>query len=163
MIRKVFKKKKKNNHKLDDFLKKYNIPREYFSINRRSVTRAILIGLFVALIPMPMQMMAVIFFVPFVRFNVPIGVALVWLTNPFTMPPLYYIEYITGNFLLGQEGIQNVEMTLDWFKSNLDNIFIPLYVGTAFYCVTVSISAYYIANWLWIHSVHTERKNKSKN
>jgi len=159
MIRKVFK-KNKSNPKLDAVMEKYNIPRELLSINRRMVSRAILVGMFIAMIPMPMQMLAVILVVPFFRFNVPLGVSLVWITNPFTMPFIYYIEYITGNLLLRQEGINNMEMTLEWFQNNIGDIFLPLYVGTFFYSFLFSIGGYYLVNWLWIKSVNSEKKKR---
>ena len=162
MIRKVFKKKRPN-PKLDAIMKKYKIPRELLSINRRMVSRAILVGMFIAMIPMPMQMLAVMLVVPFFRFNVPIGVSLVWITNPFTMPFIYYIEYLTGNFLLMQEGINDIQLTMDWFTENIGDIFIPLYVGTLFYSVLFSVGGYYLVNWLWIHSVGQEKKKKSEN
>ncbi len=159
MIRKVFK-KKRSNPKLDAIMKKYKIPKDLLSVNRRMVSRAILVGMFIAMIPMPMQMLAVILVAPFFRFNVPIGVSLVWITNPFTMPFIYYIEYITGNFLLMQEGIGDIQLTMEWFTENIGNIFVPLYVGTFFYSVIFSVGGYYLVNWLWILSVHQEKKDK---
>ena len=159
MIRKVFK-KKKSNPKLDAIMKKYKIPRDLLSINRKMVSRAMLVGLFIAMIPMPLQMLAVILIAPFFRFNVPIGVSLVWITNPFTMPFIYYIEYTTGNFLLMQEGVNEIQMTLDWFKDNIADIFIPLYTGTLFYSLIFSIGGYYIVNFLWIVSVEKAKKKK---
>lgn len=161
MIRKVFK-KNKSNPKLDAIMKKYKIPRDLLSINRKMVSRAILVGVFIALIPMPMQMLAVILISPFFRFNVPIGVSLVWITNPFTMPFIYYIEYMTGNFLLMQDGVSGMQMTLEWFTNNIGDIFIPLYVGTFFYSVIFSVGGFYLANWLWITSVHREKKEKKE-
>ena len=161
MIRKVFK-KNKSSPKLDAVMKKYNIPRDLLSINRKMVSRAILVGLFIAMIPMPMQMLAVILVSPFFRFNVPIGVSLVWITNPLTMPFIYYIEYTTGNFLLMQEGVNNMQMNLDWFTDNISDIFIPLYVGTFFYSAIFSIGGYYLVNWLWIHSVNKAKKKREK-
>jgi len=121
------------------------------------ISRGVLIGLFIAFIPMPMQMAAVLLFVPFVRFNVPIALAMCWLSNPITMPPMYYMEYLTGSFLLGIEP-EPVEMTLEWFKHNLDNIFIPLYFGTAMYSVFGSLAAYFLVNYLWKLSVNRDRK-----
>jgi len=163
MIRKVFRKKKNTGgkqSKIDAFLEKYNLPKDYLGINRRSVTRGIGIGLFWGFIPMPMQMAAVLATTPFIRFNVPIALSMVWLSNPVTMPPMYYMEYLTGNFLLGQEGIQNVELTVEWFKNNIGDIFVPLYVGTAFYSIVVSGLIYLGLNWLWIHSVRKEKSEK---
>lgn len=161
MIRKVFK-KKKSNPKLDAIMKKYKIPRELLTVNRKMVSRAILVGMFIAMIPMPMQMLAVILVSPFFRFNVPIGVSLVWITNPFTMPVIYYVEYLTGNFLLGKEGVYDIELTMKWFSDNIENIFLPLYVGTAFYSVVLSVGGYYLINWLWIASVERAKKKRKK-
>jgi uncharacterized protein (DUF2062 family) len=128
------------------------------------ISKGVFIGLFIAFIPMPMQMLAVVAIIPFARFNVPIALAMCWLSNPLTMPPMYYMEYLTGSFILGMETTP-VEMTLEWFSENIGNIFIPLYVGTAFYSVIVSSTAYYIINHLWRSSVIKDndlRKNGRK-
>lgn len=156
MIRKTLKKTSKS-EKLRAFIKKYNIPPEYLSTSRKMVSRAVLFGLFIAFIPMPFQMAAVIALMPFAKFNVPIGLAMCWLSNPLTMPPMYYMEYLTGSFFLGIKP-EPVEMTLEWFSSNLDNIFIPLYAGTLFYSVFGSITAYWLVNHFWKSSVHKDKK-----
>ena len=160
MIRKFFRKKASGKGKLDTFLEKYNLPRTYFNINRKMITRGIFIGLFWGFIPMPMQMAAVVATTPFVRFNIPIAIAMVWLSNPITMPPMYYMEYLTGNFLLGREGIDGIELTLEWFSNNMGDIFVPLYVGTAFYSIVVSGLIALLINWLWVRSVHEEKCEK---
>ena len=160
MIRKTLKKTTQHK-KITDFLKKYKIPHEYFAANRKMISRGVLIGLFIAFIPMPMQMAAVVAVTPFIRFNVPIAIAMCWLSNPITMPPMYYMEYLTGSFILGMEP-EPVQMTLEWFKNNLSKIFIPLYVGTAFYSVFGSIVGYFLVNWLWKLSVYKEKKASAK-
>lgn len=168
MIRRIFKKKTSQTSqnepksKIDSFLEKYNLPKAYLAINRRMITRGIWIGLFWGFIPMPMQMLAVMATTPFIRFNVPIAISMVWLSNPLTMPPMYYMEYLTGNFILGRDGIENIELTLEWFSQNMGDIFIPLYVGTAFYSIVVSTTIYLILNWLWILSVREERSKNRK-
>jgi len=156
MIRKIFK-KKETNVKLNAFIKKYKIPREYLSVNRKSISKGVLIGLFWGFIPMPMQMLAVLSITPFIKFNVPIAISMVWLSNPITMPFMYYMEYQTGNFLLGREELNNIELTLDWFSENWDNIIYPLYVGTIPYSILLSSLIYYGINTLWISSVKRER------
>lgn len=160
MIRKTFKNINAN-EKLKAFIQKYNIPFEYLSASRKMVSKGVFIGLFIAFIPMPMQMLAVVSLMPFTRFNVPIAISMCWLSNPFTMPPMYYMEYLTGSFILGMETTP-VEMTLEWFSRNIGNIFIPLYVGTAFYSIFGSSIAYYLVNRLWRSSVKKDndlRKN----
>jgi len=156
MIRKVLKKISEHK-KLHDFIEKYKIPKEYLSTNRKMVSKAILIGLFIAFIPMPMQMLAVLAFIPFVKFNVPIALAMCWVSNPLTMPLIYYVEYLTGSFILGTE-VAPVQMTLEWFSKNLDDIFIPLYFGTFLYSLVISLSAYWLVNHFWRKSVDKNRK-----
>ena len=156
MIRKTLKNTSKS-EKLKTFIRKYKIPPEYLATNRKMISRAVLIGLFIAFIPMPMQMLAVVAMMPFFKFNVPIGIAMCWVSNPFTMPPMYYIEYLTGSFILGIKP-EPVEMTLEWFSNNLDNIFIPLYAGTAVYSIFGSLLAYWAVNHFWKESVHRDKK-----
>jgi uncharacterized protein (DUF2062 family) len=160
MIRKVFKKKSSSSGKIDAFLEKYNLPKAYLSVNRRMITRGVAVGLFWGFIPMPMQMLAVMATTPFLRFNVPIAISMVWLSNPITMPPMYYMEYLTGNFLLGREGIDDIELTMSWFTENFDDILVPLYVGTAFYSIVVTGIVYVVLNRLWVNSVHSEKKER---
>ena len=156
MIRKTLKKTSKSS-KLKAFIQKYKIPREYLSTSRKMTAKAVFVGIFIAFIPMPMQMLAVVALMPFFKFNVPIALAMCWLSNPFTMPPMYYMEYLTGAFFLGSE-IAPVEMTLEWFGENIDDIFIPLYAGTLFYSTTVSLLAYWAVNHFWRGSVNKDRK-----
>lgn len=150
--------------KLKAFTDKYKIPIEYLSANRKMVSKGVLIGLFIAFIPMPMQMLAVVAVIPFTRFNVPIAISMCWLSNPFTMPAMYYMEYLTGSFVLGMETTP-VEMTLEWFSQNIGNIFVPLYVGTALYSVFGSLLGYYLVNHFWRSSVkkdnHTRKNSRS--
>lgn len=161
MPRKVLK-KISTHEKLEKLLDKYNIPREFLATSRKMVTRGILYGLFWALIPMPSQMAAVAVMTFFVRFNVPIALAMVWLSNPITMPPMFYVEYITGNYLLGWEGINEVQFTFEWLWEHIGDIGIPLYVGTVFYCLTIPPFFYFTINWLWIRSVHRDKRKKDQ-
>ena len=155
MIRKIFKNINAS-EKLKAFTDKYKIPIEYLSANRKMVSKGVFIGLFIAFIPMPMQMLAVVAVIPFTRFNVPIALAMCWLSNPFTMPFMYYVEYLTGSFILGMETTP-VEMTLEWFSQNIGNIFVPLYVGTALYSIFGSLLGYYLVNHFWRSSVKKDK------
>ena len=156
MIRRTLKKTSKHK-RFKEFIKKYKIPKEYLSANRKMISRAVFIGLFIAFIPMPMQMLLVLAFVPFLKFNVPVALAMCWLSNPLTMPAMYYIEYISGAYILGSE-ITPVEMTIDWFSKNIDAIFIPLYFGAFIYSVMSSLGGYWLVNYFWKHSVHRDKK-----
>ncbi len=148
--------------RFDALLKKHHIPTEALSINRRAVSKAVAVGLFVALIPMPFQMLAVVLLFPVFRYNVLIAIAMCWLSNPVTMPFMYYIEYLTGNWLLGRKSVENVQLSVDWFQSHFDDIFLPLYTGTFFYAIILSPLAYLLVNRLWIHSVKKAHRQRSE-
>ncbi|MFW5990287.1 MAG: DUF2062 domain-containing protein [Campylobacterales bacterium] len=162
MIRRFAKKTRhKDKKKLEEFLDKYKIPREAVAINRRSVSRGISIGLFIAFIPMPFQMLALVALFPVFRFNIPLSFIMVWISNPVTMPFMYYIEYLTGSMILGNS-VTSVELTLEWFKEHIDDIFIPLYIGAFFYSTLFASIFYYLINRLWIYSVRLEKSLKDK-
>lgn len=153
-------KKQTLNKKTLQLLDRYKISREYIAINRKTVTRAFAIGIFIALIPMPFQMLVIVGLVFFIKFNVPLALLMIWISNPLTMPIIFYIEYATGAFLLGKE-IAAVEMTTQWFRENYHNIFISLYTGAFFYAILSAILIYYISSLLWRYSVRRERKSKN--
>ena len=131
-------KKLSNSQKIQAFLVKYNIPQVYLSKSREMVTNAFLIGLFVALIPIPMQMLVIVLSMKFYKFNLPVAIALCWITNPLTMPFVYYIEYSIGSFILNSD-IATMKMTIEWFQNNLKDIFIPLYLGAFILASFVSV------------------------
>ncbi len=161
MIRRTLKGPRgKTAQKINAFLEKYNLPRGYFGTNRRSILRGIAIGWFWGSIPMPMQMAGVMAVTPFMKFNVPIAITVVWLSNPLTYPVIFYGEYFIGNLLLGRESIEGIELTMQWFHAHWGQIATSLYVGAFFVATVVNFFVYLIINWLWIRSVKFEKHYK---
>ena len=72
----------------------------YFSVSRRSISRGVWIGVFVAFIPIPMQMGVAAALALLARVNIPVAVLVVWVTNPLTMWPLFYLAYRLGAAIL---------------------------------------------------------------
>jgi len=136
------------NQTIQDLLVKYNISTDYTSLRTRMVARGVFLGLFIAMIPMPFQMFAVFLFTFVGRFNFPIAIAMCWITNPFSMPFIYYIEYLTGAFFLNIEP-QDVQMSIEWFNENLDTIVVPLYFGALVYSLLLSTMGYYLMSYCW--------------
>jgi uncharacterized protein (DUF2062 family) len=71
--------------------------------------RAVMVGLFWAMTPLIGVQMYLVFFTwliarrsPKMEFGLIISLAWTWVTNVFTMWPIYYAFYITGRVLLGQ-------------------------------------------------------------
>lgn len=73
--------------------------------NRRSLERAVVVGVIAAFVPLPTQMFLAVFFAFLVRANVPMSVGLTWLTNPLTTLPVFWAAYWVGAKLLGEAPI----------------------------------------------------------
>ncbi len=72
------------------------------------------------------------------RCNVPIGVSLVWISNPITMGPIFYFAYKLGTWILGTDiQPEGTEFSFGWLWDNLVGIGYPLLVGS-FICGWVS-------------------------
>src|SRR5690606_17379498 len=100
-------------------------------LNRHSVARAMGVGLFAAFIPIPMQMLLAASLAIPVRGNLPIAVSLVWLTNPFTMPPVFFCTYMMGAWLL-QIPPRTLpdELTFQWITEQLGTMWQPFLLGS---------------------------------
>jgi len=156
MIKKKIKHLSKS-EKIQQFLTKYNIPQIYLSKSREMITKSFLIGLFVALIPIPMQMLVIILLMKLYKFNVPVAIVLCWVTNPITMPFIYYIEYIVGGYILNIE-LEPMQISIEWFNNHFQDIFIPLYFGAFVVASVVSVSFYFLINFLLIYFVKKSKK-----
>lgn len=99
-------------------------------LNRRSVSGAFSVGLFMAFVPVPFQMILAAIGAIVLRVNLPISVALVWISNPLTMPPIFYGTYKLGAWIL-QTPMQNVEfvLSMDWMMHKLGEIWQPFLLG----------------------------------
>ncbi len=111
MIRKFLKNQQKNK-KISALIKKYKIPKAHLDVNRKSIANAMFFGIFFACMPMPFQMLSILLFIPFVKFNVPLSLSLVWISNPITMPFIFYGEYLLGNFFIREDGIADITLTI---------------------------------------------------
>lgn len=133
-----------------------------WNLNRHSVAGAFLLGMICAFIPIPFQMvlaaaLAVIFHV-----NIPISVVMVWLTNPLTMPPLYYFSYEIGQWLLGQPDVENFvfEPTLDWMLNLLEHNWQPFILGCMVTGVVLGLIGYFAIHLLWRSHVTFRWRNR---
>jgi len=121
-----------------------------FHINRRSVAGAFAVGLFFAWMPVPFQMvLAAAIAIP-VRVNLIISVALVWISNPLTMPPLFYFAYRLGGLILGIEADGfNFELSFEWLANGLLAIWQPFLLGCFIMAITSSVLSYSLIRLLW--------------
>ena len=132
-----------------------------FHMNRRSISGAFAVGLFWAMIPMPLQMVAAAAMAMIVRVNLPLSIALVWITNPLTMPPIFYVNYLLGAWLLDTpETEKNFEVSMEWFAESMDRIWMPLYFGSFVSGIIIGAIGYLVMRMLWRLHIITRFKEK---
>ncbi|MBS3963570.1 MAG: DUF2062 domain-containing protein [Methylomonas sp.] len=117
-------------------------------LNRRSVSLAFAVGLFVAWVPTPMQMAFAATGAFYARANLPISVALVWITNPITMPPLFYFAYRVGVWALNKPYVSG-EFSVDTVFSSMADIGGPFLFGCFLVGTTCATLGYFGMQLFW--------------
>ncbi len=133
-------------------------------MNRRSVSGAFAAGLFWAMIPIPFQMITAAATAIIFRVNLPISIALVWLTNPLTMPPIFYANYQLGTlFLSNHEKIHDFELSMEWLTESMHLIWQPLFLGSAVAGIIMACIGYVGIRLLWRLHIISRLKKRSNN
>lgn len=126
-------------------------------LNRRSASRAFGIGIFMCFIPVPFQMILAAASAILLHGNLPLAVALVWLTNPVTMPAIFYGCYVVGSWFFEKpEQAFAFEPTWQWVLDSLNTIGPPFFLGCAICAVVGGIISYFAINALWRISIRKQ-------
>lgn len=131
-----------------DFLQNPNL----WHLNRRSVSGAFAVGMFAAAIPIPFQMILSAALAILFRVNLPISVALVWITNPLTMPPMFFIAYAVGAWILGMPlelSQDDFHLSAQWLGEVLGHIWQPFLLGCAVFAVLGAFVGYFGIRLFW--------------
>ncbi|MDG2502617.1 MAG: DUF2062 domain-containing protein [Porticoccaceae bacterium] len=130
-------------------------------LNRHSVSLAVFIGILCAFIPLPGQTIIAAFMCFWLGANLPIGVVVIWISNPITIPPMFYLTHQLGSFLLGSEPVNfTVALNWEWFSNVGSAILLPLVTGSLL-CgiILASIGYFFILNlWRWKVIKNWERR-----
>lgn len=145
---------KLRNHKSLGIFGKLIFAPNLWHLNKKSVSGACSVGLFCAFIPVPFQMLLGAAGALMFRVNLPLSVALVWLTNPLTMPPIFYFAYLVGTWVL-KTPVMDVEFSLsiEWMKSSLLAIWEPFLLGCLICGIITSALGNIAARLAWRYFV----------
>jgi len=129
---------------------KYLREPELWHLHRRSVSGAAFIGLFCAFLPIPFQSLVAAVLAIMTRCNLPLSAALVWVTNPLTIAPMFYFAYRLGAWLMGADvAVAGIDLTWDGLASQFGVIAVPLLVGSVVCGWVVGVTAYVAVRVLW--------------
>ena len=96
-----------------------------------------------------------------VHANLPLSVALVWITNPLTMPAIFYFCYLVGTWIIGVPTKKFVfEASWQWLVESISTIGPAFIIGCGALAVVFSMLGYLTINTLWRFSVAKEWKKR---
>jgi len=96
------------------------------------------------------------------RTNLPLSVVTVWISNPVTIPPMFYFAYLTGTWIVGVPVTDfSFELSFDWLLNELAAIWKPFLVGCFTLAASSSLIAYLTIQGIWRYSVLNRRFTKS--
>ena len=132
-------------------------------LNRRSVAKAFAIGLFCTWLPFPFQTVIAASLAIFYCANIPLSVVLVFITNPITIPPMFYFAYRLGNKLLMQENNNfNMELSWEWLTTGMVQVWEPLLFGSLILGIISSILGYISIHLVWRYNIKCRWEERKK-
>ena len=141
--------------------------RDLWRLNHRTIPKAVGIGVFCAFMPMPFQMFLATLLAIYFHANLPLSVTAVWLSNPFTMLPMFYGAYIVGKKILNTVDLPIKafnQIALSDLIHHIDLIWKPFLVGTivcGFFFGAISYSlAKFVSRYVLLnrYKKHQQRK-----
>ncbi len=131
--------------------------------NRRSVSRATSVELFVAFLPLPIQMVIVAIASILLRANLSVAMVTSFVTNPLTMTPLFHLTYRFGVWLVGSSGIDRPdEVIFHWFLEQIQQILVPLIVGSLLVGTALAFLVMIATNCAWRFYVIRKNRRRKK-
>lgn len=137
------------NHRSLRFLHKHLHHNHLWRFDRSSVPCALLIGIFMSFMPMPFQMIPAAILAVICRANLILSVALVWISNVFTMPFMLLGCYHLGKWLLNSQAPELTQFSFEYLFAQLQWIWAPLLLGSIVAGLAFGILAYLMAKLIY--------------
>lgn len=134
-----------------------------FHLNRKSVSGAFFLGIFVGFLPILGQIPLAALGSIAMRVNMPIAIALVWISNPVTAAPIFYGAYELGRFILGSPAVEfSIDLSWAWFNTEFPRLWQPLIVGSLICGLFFGMVGYFSIQWFWRWQVVSNWEKRKK-
>ncbi|MHB8920550.1 MAG: DUF2062 domain-containing protein [Halothiobacillus sp.] len=129
--------------------------------NRRSVSGGVAVGLFIAFLPIPFQMVLAAIAAVFLRVNVALAVAMALLSNPLTMVPIFWTAYMIGSWLTGRSiALPQSGISFEWVMAQIHTIWLPMLLGLLSISTVSSVVSFVVIRVLWRLNVILHKRRK---
>ena len=128
--------------------------------SRRGVAAGVAIGLFIGLLLPVAQILAAAVIAVLLRANVPLAAGTTLITNPLTVPPIYYVAYQIGARLTGHATPEPFSLAdpvslLD----NLQTIGATLFLGLGVSATLAALASYFLISGVWAWRIAAARRS----
>ncbi|MDO8954253.1 MAG: DUF2062 domain-containing protein [Gammaproteobacteria bacterium] len=120
-----------------------------WKFDKVAVARAAFIGLFVASLPIPFQMLLACIMAINFRANLPSTIGLTWISNPLTSTPLAYLAYKLGQGLLKTANLDFTALSYHQILAQWHIIWPALLLGSLFMGLVAGTAAWMLVHLFW--------------
>lgn len=125
-----------------------------WSLQRRGITLAFGAGLAICFLPLPIHVPVALTVAVLARVNVAVILSTVFLVNPLTVVPVYYVAYRVGCLALGEpKGQFAFALSWDWLQHGLGPMWRPFLAGCALCALALGVLGWSLAELLWRRQV----------
>jgi len=140
-------------------------------LHRRGVALGVALGIGIGVFPLPLQMPAAMLAAVFLNGNVAAAAAATWLTNPFTMAPIWALAAFLGSFVVRREAPDPTpaldawqwDAPLTWPSALWEQVVSwgpALLAGFPLAGVVLGTVAYALVYWTWAVLIRQERRHR---
>jgi uncharacterized protein (DUF2062 family) len=133
---------------------------DLWHISHHSLAGGVAVGLFVAFIPLPIQMLLAAVLALIFRVNLPVAILMTWVSNPVTFVPICWAAYKVGQWVTQSNGIPIVIPEFQWHTETWQGFMHSFYtwfsalgktflIGLPIVAFTASLLAYVGVHILW--------------
>ena len=136
-----------------------------WALNRKHVAGGLGLGVTLAFVPLPIQMLLCVPLSIILRVNLPAALGAVWLSNPLTAAPIFFFALRVGQWVTNRTESWKIITASDSITdlANLmENIWVPLFTGCAICGSAAGITTYLLVNFFWRVQVTYSKKRKNK-
>lgn len=153
------------------FSNRLDLP-ELWQVQREKIALGLCIGVFCGMIPGPLQMISAVALTILLRVNLSMALIGTFLTNPFTIVPIYMLAYAIGQSMLGSTDWRQLpELPItDWaspiialenWLAWVSNLGAPWLIGMLILALALSALSYCTVQFVWrVHQYIVMRRRQ---
>ena len=134
-------------------------------LNRKHVAGGLGLGVTLAFVPLPIQMLLCVPLSIILRVNLPAALGAVWLSNPLTAAPIFFFAFRVGQWVTKRTDnwkVVDATFSITDLANLMESIWVPLFTGCAICGLAAGLTTYLLVNFFWRVQITYSRRRKQK-